>query len=1280
MKNNSLAQHSNDISSTKEYSNQINTFINQNMPSSIFPSHLNKIKIKKNLSSNEYSNLSNENNDLFKKIYNNNSNSVSSNSKPAQNKIIFNSAKSFSAKPTKYFSDSQKNTKMKIIELNSNSNSNSCKENNINNSFHPSKITPIVSNTQRNNNSSKKRKINNIPMNKSTKDFFSNSQGFSCFSKSFHNKYKSNKNSKRYLSNLDNLNKSSSSLRISKKSYWKNSGRSSKSNSYRKYTHYLNPTSKQYLGIDLNLVSNSSHRKLGEYNSQKNRYLKHYNYNNDDENYKNEDEILDYDLKSNDNYFFPKRTENDEDKEDNDNENYMLTENNFDNKINNSNKYLSGEDKKSLINLNINKDISQIEPSEKSDTRNIKNNNIKKDSLNQYINKSSLDRPPFPKKNKKEEFNNSFTNIRHQDNTSSINQINPSTPVSSFQMCPYEADSSPTNYIKSISNANNITYLTNNNSRRHNHYKNKGSNSNRITKEQSEGQSFHSINKSKEDDEQQKSYSHFNLNQSEYTNNNSIYKVSEKEEEKRIYEKLENNHKLRNRNIDAKRINNRSQNTIEEKDEESEYLDKINSKLLSKEKDKKKNLLNKNSDFEVSQESNFPEAELLNDNKNLNEYINNENIKNKKCIRDIENSKISENNDIIKLDKKYEDSLLNVNDKEDLEIIERLKRLRKEEEKNEEIDKEEKILRKKLEEEKYKKKMEEERIKRLKNEEEEKKRKLIEKEEEKLNSIKKEKEQKLNELIKIKEEIKKEEEQRINLAKEAELLERKIKITDINKDNEILTSYPNIPDINSSKPNKPFLDNKLFYNYNLSLNEIKKESKNKDDLTNSLNNKENIITNKNYINNPNNSETKNINKTYHNYNYNYGANANIDNEILNPRLKLRNISNKENHLNDNLINKDEISNNILNLEDFKKIVHEKKEKMNDDNNKKINNIPYNKTFYKSNSLSQFQIEILPKENNRKKKYSLKGSFSSYTFQNNKNSNKKNIQNSSLKNDTNENSIELNNNKDDNINKNENTTYSINNNSYNNSLISQRLKEKGSKTMTKNVSTQCQENYTNKNNNKQDIDKNNNLFFKNYSTGADNTIKSEFKTSFLNYSKNNQNNNINNNNNENSNSESYIPKNNTLFEFDKFKIKYDKLNSNKKSNKSISSIDNMFNKMNTYISNKKNNDDENDDFYKKKKYIGIKMIDNKISLYSKIPHHLKNEKNKGGLWSDYSINAYNKSNNNSLGLTDQSTTFYSLNSSNKSNKYGFRRKINTSVFPANPFDSVNEAREYFFFND
>ena len=40
MKNISLAQHSNDISSTKDYSNVMNTFINQNTPSSIIPNHL----------------------------------------------------------------------------------------------------------------------------------------------------------------------------------------------------------------------------------------------------------------------------------------------------------------------------------------------------------------------------------------------------------------------------------------------------------------------------------------------------------------------------------------------------------------------------------------------------------------------------------------------------------------------------------------------------------------------------------------------------------------------------------------------------------------------------------------------------------------------------------------------------------------------------------------------------------------------------------------------------------------------------------------------------------------------------------------------------------------------------------------------------------------------------------------------------------------------------------------------------------------------------------------
>ncbi len=72
--------------------------------------------------------------------------------------------------------------------------------------------------------------------------------------------------------------------------------------------------------------------------------------------------------------------------------------------------------------------------------------------------------------------------------------------------------------------------------------------------------------------------------------------------------------------------------------------------------------------------------------------------------------------------------------------------------------------------------------------------------------------------------------------------------------------------------------------------------------------------------------------------------------------------------------------------------------------------------------------------------------------------------------------------------------------------------------------------------------------------------------------------------------------------------------------------------------------------------------------------MKNERNKQGIWADYSIS------NNTLRMTDQSSSLYSINNSNKNNKYKFNRKINTSVLPANPFDTVNEAREFFFFNN
>jgi hypothetical protein len=184
---------------------------------------------------------------------------------------------------------------------------------------------------------------------------------------------------------------------------------------------------------------------------------------------------------------------------------------------------------------------------------------------------------------------------------------------------------------------------------------------------------------------------------------------------------------------------------------------------------------------------------------------------------------------------------------------------------------------------------------------------------------------------------------------------------------------------------------------------------------------------------------------------------------------------------------------------------------------------------------------------------------------------------------------------------------------------------------------------------------------------------------MNNNNNEKNINLNNNNNNNSDNNN----SDTLFEYDNFKNKYIKINLNKKVNKSNLDINNLFDKKNKYNNEKINCDDENDDFYKRKTFISINnnIIDNKNIIYNKIPHHIKKERNKEGLWGDYNVNWFNKS-NNTLGLIDQTSSFYSINITNKSNNYKFnrKRKINTSVLPANPFDTVNEAREYFFFND
>ena len=65
---------------------------------------------------------------------------------------------------------------------------------------------------------------------------------------------------------------------------------------------------------------------------------------------------------------------------------------------------------------------------------------------------------------KKIELNSSVSSHIRQNSNLENASVNQSTPVTSFHL--KEADSSPTNYIKSYSNINNLTYLTNNNSKK----------------------------------------------------------------------------------------------------------------------------------------------------------------------------------------------------------------------------------------------------------------------------------------------------------------------------------------------------------------------------------------------------------------------------------------------------------------------------------------------------------------------------------------------------------------------------------------------------------------------------------------------------------------------------------------------------------------------------------------------------------------------------------------------------------------------------------------------
>ena len=356
----------------------------------------------------------------------------------------------------------KKTSKIKMVSLNSTPNT-------LNNKNLHSFCSATINNTY-SNEVGKDKKKRSIPMSlsgKSSKRYFSVSQGYPNLSKSFNKKY-----------------------RISK---------SVKGNC----VNYLEPKNNKYIGIDLNLVSNSSRRK-----TENIRFFK------DDEIYKEKDKF--HSLK-----------------------------------------------------INIVESKNRVNSSKSGEENESKNNYDKVSSLKN--------------KTKKIELNSSTSsNIRqnsHLENAS----VNQSTPVSSLH--PYEADSSPTNYIKSYSNINNLTYLTYNNSKK--------------------------CNKNDEEEEK-RSVSHFGLNQSEFTYLNNSNKVSEKEEEKKVLDKKEKHNKIRknkkskkkrkidcvsndsnfnNENINindsyfcSNNINNDLQKTIEEKEEE--YINSMNNKLkISKEKE-----------------------------------------------------------------------------------------------------------------------------------------------------------------------------------------------------------------------------------------------------------------------------------------------------------------------------------------------------------------------------------------------------------------------------------------------------------------------------------------------------------------------------------------------------------------------------------------------------------------------------------------------------------------------------------------------------------------------
>ena len=120
--------------------------------------------------------------------------------------------------------------------------------------------------------------------------------------------------------------------------------------------------------------------------------------------------------------------------------------------------------------------------------------------------------------------------------------------------------------------------------------------------------------------------------------------------------------------------------------------------------------------------------------------------------------------------------------------------------------------------------------------------------------------------------------------------------------------------------------------------------------------------------------------------------------------------------------------------------------------------------------------------------------------------------------------------------------------------------------------------------------------------------------------------------------------NNLFDFEGFKTNYKLINKQTEYNKEDKKFNNEIKTLKTDI---------------------------KFEKINNFPHHNILGRNKWTLWNEYS----NNTNTNRRKKIGNNLGFFSTDKTNK-----FNRKLNSSVLPANPFDSISKAREYFFFND